>query len=167
MSLFPVWLFGYWMYKYQWHKNVSNISGYLFLIIGSIGLILSPEVRQLLSIPENEYLRRSVLGDNLDGVFFCLTFIGIYSSTKHVMFQSSALIKIIRYLAALTFSLYLFHMPLFGLFTWIGGEEPDTIFQRTMVIVGTFIVVMIVGTWCEKQKGYYRKLIERLFPAKS
>lgn len=108
--------------------------------------------------------RTAIIGDYIDGLFFSLNLI---SSTYILNILSKKLLKIkffIQYFAALTFCLYLFHMPLLRLFSGISpfNENPSSILNILFIFSAVSTVVIILGSMSEKSKKLYSVKITKL-----
>ena len=94
---------------------------------------------------------RNFMADYAYGVLF----------TLHLLFVPSLLINIekilfkwekpIVYFASLTFSLYLFHLPLMKMFAAC-FEDNSSFKSRFVVLFGTFLFVLIIGRYFEQKK---------------
>jgi hypothetical protein len=163
LSIFPAWIIGFLIYKYKFHRNIGWSFSVVATISGALGILFSPEIHNYFII-SGHYVRSTMIGDNLDALFFGFLFIGVYGIVRGVNFEIKPLGYLIKYFASLTFALYLFHRPLLAVFTLISGQTPEYLHQKIMVLAGPMVFVMIVGYWCEKKKHYYRKLIDRVIP---
>jgi peptidoglycan/LPS O-acetylase OafA/YrhL len=161
--LFPLWLIGYYAYRvhhqgeFKPNTHVANI----LLFFSAMLLVLSPQYREYFDYSIKGISRDSIFGDYLDAfaIFIHILMIPIVFK-KYGEF----LLKMGRYitfLAALTFSLHLFHQPLVRFFAGISPfiEKPGSLSNVAFVYLTTFSVVLLVGVPAERSKKHLNYLI--------
>ncbi len=62
----------------------------------------------------------------------------------------------IRALANVTFSLYLFHLPVLGFVEAVSPFDQGSIVHKVLLILAPLAVAFTLGKWCERQKGPIR-----------
>jgi len=165
LVLFPVWLFGYALFRMQMRLKQHFVFSYVkaCLAILTIGLIIfvGPQIREI-KTSISWLSRTSVLGDYFDAVIFV---IHLYYCPHLIHLFKPMLIRyenIIRWSASLTFALYLFHRPIIQLVAAVyDGSRESSIYRITMVVL-TFIIVATIGRWCEQNKYALKKYLHNL-----
>jgi len=163
--LFPIWLMGYFLYFAMHNDDLnhsnSNLKALLSLLALFAFIFLGPMVREFhVAIPFIS--RKELIGDYFDATLFCLH---LYFAPSALRYIKSILFKfesVIRWSAALTFALYLFHRPLIQLFGALSPVDVSNWIYRITMIVGTFLIVATFGHWCEKQKYILKKALNHL-----
>jgi len=165
LVLFPVWLLGFALFKYELLNKIEFKQSYYkaILSVSAIALIIfwGPEVRSL-DLPISWVSRKSVVGDYFDSVMFvihlyyCPHLIGLI---KPVMFKYE---NIIRWSASLTFALYLFHRPIIQLIAALHDGDKSNFIYRILMLIITFIIVATIGRWCELKKGVLKNNIKKI-----
>jgi len=76
-------------------------------------------------------------------------------------------VRLIRWLAGYTFTLYLFHLPIIKMFMvfFDMGHGHDTAFERAPVYALTFVLVYLIGNVVEHKKSTYRTWALYVFEA--
>jgi peptidoglycan/LPS O-acetylase OafA/YrhL len=157
-ALFPLWLLGYLAYQQTKRTTVSVMRSFAYFLSGLCLLLLSPLIRSL-DTSGFQILGEAVLGRYVDGFGFFLNLIGAFGLAKYGPPIKKSYCALIQKIAATTFALYLFHRPLIQLFTYIGPEDPASIYRRSLVIIGTLAVVFILSPFCEHLRIALRKRI--------
>ncbi|QTH63119.1 acyltransferase [Psychrosphaera ytuae] len=162
IALMPIWVLGFLLFK-SMNRNKNTGPIYSILSIASLVAIVwvGPMVRDVqFVIPWIE--RTSIIGDYFDAVLFC---IHIYFSPALLKFFDSFLEKYaqaIRFLGALTFSLYLFHRPVIQTIAALYSDHNNLIYKLSLIIA-PLIIVLTIGMWSEKQKYYIRTKLSHIF----
>ena len=164
--LFPIWLIGYGSFKLQ-SKYVLNhkpkISTTLSLSALLALFILDPMLRNDVRLNTGIINRPTLLADYCDAILISIHLIFItpvLTALKPTLFRFSS---IIRWLASLTFALYLFHRPLIQLFAVIGSDNPGSWETRFLVVGVTFLIIASLGHWCENQKHSLKRRLDHRF----
>lgn len=172
LLLLPVWLLGVWAYRECVRSRLSAEQG-LRLMLGSAAMYL---VFRLNDGPDNllalsrEWLGADVLYDKLAwsrkflssyliGICVALHFIGAAALAPHLKQVPELLERPIRFVAGLTFSLYLLHYPLlqfFAALTPVAGMQEH---RAAFVASGVLAVVGLVGAAIERRKGALKELL--------
>ncbi len=165
ISLLPVWYAGFWLYKIQknpFQLKVNKNLQVIFSIVSVLAIIyLSPVVREI-KIDTSSILRAEILGDYFDAIFFFfhLYFVPkLLSKFKLFIFKFE---NIIRWFGSLTFALYLFHRPIIQMNAAIFKDSLGILEYSLVMYLGTFLIIVTLGRWCEKQKITLKYAIEKI-----
>ncbi len=164
LFLFPMWLMGYFTYKFHQRYDNRLGSSKLAAIVSIIALLLllvaGPILKNHIGFTIPYIKRWALAGEYFDAITF----------TLHIMFAQSLVLffkKVIffmevpvRWLASLTFALYLFHVPLLNVLPLLYVEDESAISSRLILYTGTFIIIASFGRWCEKQKYPLKQYIK-------
>lgn len=157
----PIWGLGYLAYQLHSNKkwNFSPIFAIAIFLSSLIILAISPIYRELVKTDSHLFIGQDILSDYIDGIIF---FLHLMSTPYIVKKLSRSLIFIepsIGWLASLTFSIYLFHLPLIRL---TAGSSPFVTqissMQHISFVYGvTFLVIIVLGIPAEKSKKVIKK----------
>lgn len=161
--LFPLWLLGllaYWIHR-EFQRPQNKYSALFIFLASLFAIICSPIYREYFDYALPMVTRDSLIGDYLDGIFIFINILAAKFMLNIFSFAFFTIERPVRYVANLTFALYLFHMPLVRLFAKISpfSEAPGSAANIAFVYITTLLVVVLIGTPAEKSK---RKLKERL-----
>jgi len=169
LILFPVWLFGVATYHISIHLTLrKKIVQLLFLITIVLIIILT------------FYWDFSFLSDKFvfghaplyfssrfvfDWVYGALIAINILSvgSLDFFNFIPAVIEKSIKSLSAMTFSLYLYHLPLLIFIAAIVPYNKSSYLNVIPIIAGIVILVGILSQVTEKQRGNWKIFFEKIF----
>jgi len=161
---FPIWMMGVFIYYLLKKDNVSTrpISMSIISIVTAILLIIFiPWIKKNMSYsPEILITQRNILADYIYALIFSIHLITVSPLIHYFKIFLIRISKPISYLAGFTFSLYLFHRPLIQFFATF-SEDPSSVQNRILVILGTLIVVLVIGGWSEKQKYTIKTLLRK------
>jgi len=160
---FPIWLMGYYLFEKMLVGNgpkESILNGSLSILALLLLIFIGPIIREIeVAIP---YIsRKEVLADYFDAICFSLHIYFssiLLSKSRELLFKFE---KPIRWFASLTFALYLFHRPIIQLIGAVNFDNVESLYNRVLMILGTFIIVAIIGRWSEKQKFTIKLFIEK------
>jgi len=160
-ALWGGWLIGFFLYHLRHKISGSEISGLFLALLGFGLLLLSPRLRQYqFALPFID--RKNLIADYYDGLAFGLHLVGVHIVQGRVGAILSPIDRIVRWLGSITFALYLFHRPIIQLLAVVHVGTPDSWAQRIYLIGFTFLIVVTVGGWCERQKLPLRAALVRL-----
>jgi peptidoglycan/LPS O-acetylase OafA/YrhL len=159
LLLFPIWLFGVLAHRMS-RKPISERTAELLFLssfavsaaigLGNLGFIHGVNVNYLPPLfSQYDYLLGAAIALNLYAGSFL----------EFSLLQQT---KTIKYLAGMTFSLYLFHLPLLVL---CAAYFPDTwnVYTRgTLMVVIVLVSVAFLSRFTETQKGVLKKLFMRM-----
>lgn len=175
LLLFPIWLLGVWVYHRIRTRPVEPTGGWI-LFLGS--MVLYALFRQLDGPDRLLALTAQGLGDAfvlkqlgwskmflssyIAGLLVALNFMGAAALAPQLGRLLLPIEKPIRYLAGFTFPLYLFHYPLLQFLSTFSKKFLPAEAQRTVVLLGTLLVIWVVGAWAERQKAPLKQFWLRL-----
>lgn len=172
LSIFPIWLMGYYVFKIQKNIDYSKykllkacISLLCIVIIIKFGPLIRNNENLLI---QGMYIRPTVVGDYFEGLMFALHLIFVPALCQQLQNTIYFFEKPIRLLAATTFSLYLFHYPIIRLLTIVSPfNAPESWVQRVYIIGCTFIIIFLLSPWCEDKKYSFKKFFLKKFRVKT
>jgi peptidoglycan/LPS O-acetylase OafA/YrhL len=164
LALFPVWLFGYALFrmdiKHKGSFEFSYIKACLAILAIALIIFVGPQVRQI-DMTISWLTRTSIAGDYFDSIMFL---IHLYFCPHLISLIKPWLIrfeKIIRWCASLTFALYLFHRPIIQLIAAVYDGDQSNFVYRLLMLIITFIIIATIGRWCELRKGLLKNNIKK------
>jgi len=166
MILFPIWLLGYLAYHVHRGQllSISRNMAILIFLLSAIALAASPSFREIYSMRLGIIQRDSILGDYYDGIacFLHLLVVPVVAGAISPVLLAAR--KPIVFCASLTFSLYLFHLPLVRMFAGVSPfiSDPGSTINRLFVYGCTFAVVVMIGVPCERLKRPLNHFLRRL-----
>lgn len=154
LSLFPIWMLGFFVYRFGHGRTISQSRGVVVAGIGLVLLLISPFIRAMLPNYFGYDLlhRDGLMGDYVDAIAFSLHLYGVMCCDGWFERKLRGMSGTIRWFGSLTFALYLFHRPLIQLFAALPLAEPTAWLQRLYLLGGTFLVVATLGRRCELWK---------------
>lgn len=162
LLLMPVWLTGVLLHRWMIPLKplhalclflVSALAGLLFLWKGA-GIAIRELMRGFApELIESAQGSNQFVGDFILGVIVALNFLAA-ASLKHILLLKCR--SLIQYLASLTFSLYLFHLPLTVLI-WNGLQVRSVVAFLALLLGG----VWALGMLTERRTTWYRFLLSR------
>ncbi len=165
LLLLPVWMLGVGLYYLSNRIQIGNvIAGLLFVVPVIIYLVFRVDFAYQLAVLTSALFDVDTLGrlsysirflhDYVIGILFALQLAGALFLTRNIVFVIPVAIeRTIRYLAGMTFSLYLFHFPLLMLGT--------ALFNNGIVIVlMVLLVVALLAPITEGRKDDWKRLFE-------
>lgn len=168
LLLMPVWLTGVLLHRWMIPLNrlhalclflISALAGLLFLWKGA-GIAIRELMRGIApELIESAQASNQFVGDFILGVIVALNFLAA-ASLKHILLVKCK--RLIQYLASLTFSLYLFHLPLTVLI-WNGLQVRSVVMFLALLLGG----VWILGTLTERRTKWYRSLLSSALRSKN
>jgi peptidoglycan/LPS O-acetylase OafA/YrhL len=174
LLLLPLWALGVVTYRVVRANPIERQAGYLLAVCATLAYVLfiasgakaaldrvvldgfGPDAGAMLS-NSSEFLANYVTG-----LLFAGLLVGLAAAAQDFARPLQRLQKPIRYLAGLTFALYLFHYPLVYFLravTLAAHLEPAS---PVIVTVGTFVLVALLAPVTEAQKGNLRRLLARV-----
>jgi peptidoglycan/LPS O-acetylase OafA/YrhL len=165
LLLLPVWMLGVGMYYLGNRIQIGNvIAGLLFVVPVIIYLVFHVDIAYQFALLTSALFDVDTLGrlsysirflhDYVIGILFTLHLAGALFLTRNIAFVIPVAVeRPIRYLAGMTFSLYLFHFPLLMLGT--------ALFNNGIVIVlMALLVVALLAPITEGRKDDWKRLFE-------
>lgn len=179
LILFPIWLLGVRVYRWTKEQTIG-LAGGLSLFVGSI---LFYAIFRHVDGPAHLFtFTTQCLGENyvhklgwsqmflssyITGILVGLNFLGASALTSQFGRLLIPLERPIRYLAGFTFPLYLFHYPLLQFFAAFSKRFLPAETQRAVVLLGTILVIWLIGGWAERQKVPLKRFWMRLLNKRS
>ena len=175
LLLLPVWLLGIYVYKFGKRQSLSpGLSWVLFIGALIVYLVcLRVGLRQMFLDWTHEVLGRAFadewlvyskefLYSYLVGALTAINFIGFFGIARQVAPYLARGQLAIRFFAAYTFSLYLFHLPLLQFYAAIVPGELGSRLLQVTVMMTSLACVLALGAITELQKGRLRQQLDRL-----
>lgn len=169
LLLWPVWIFGVVAYNYSAKFTLSGKKA-MFLFITTLIAILILSFVWEFSVFENKFVfgaaplyfsSRFVF----DWVYGALIAINIFS--LNVISKNFAapefLNRVVKYLSSITFSLYLFHLPIL---IFIGAVIPynkSSYVQILPLLAGVVVIVALLSLITERQRARWKVVFGKLF----
>jgi len=165
----PTWLVGYAVYHVAQKYKPSATLSLLLFVVSWVGLLyIGPHIQvrfrhhfDLLTMPDNT--SGGVVAAYVEAICFAVNILAVDVLTRPVELLLAPFAKIIRWLAATTFALYMFHQPILSFFTvypvGTSYEDRSSLAQAALLIGGTFLVVATLGHFFERRKGPYKRFL--------
>jgi peptidoglycan/LPS O-acetylase OafA/YrhL len=175
LLLLPVWLMG--IYVHRFGRRPSLSPGYSWVLFAGAPIIylvcLRVGLRQICLDWTHEVLgtafadgwlvySKEFLYSYLVGALTAMNFIGFLGIARHVAPYLARGQLAIRFVAAYTFSLYLFHLPLLQFYAAIIPGESASRLLQAVIMMASLASVVALGAITELQKGRLRKRLDRL-----
>lgn len=158
LQLFPVWMMGVAAY----HINKTEICprwaavAIVTATILLLGILAGIDINGPFHIPATVPFRY------LSGAIFALNIIAF----RNLRLSADAggwLEKPIDWLAGMTFSLYLFHLPVAQFLTTVMPWPPKSPLTAVAIFGGTFLIVALLAEITERRKKAWRSGVSKLF----
>lgn len=179
LIMLPLWLFGVYLYKHR-PQNISTTIAIVmwlltliimyFLIAFDLKNIITKYITGSITNIFPYYAQLNLAGskyfafDYLFSLVFGANLIYSLEVCKKVSYDF-ALTKIgntIRFLANRTFSIYLFHFPLLGLFNALLPAMDNNLLRWSSILLATLVSIFILSTYTEQKKYIYSNIINSL-----
>jgi peptidoglycan/LPS O-acetylase OafA/YrhL len=169
MLLAPTWFIGYWLYHFAKKHSLRQHYAIVLWAISMTGLlVVGPQIEvhfrqqlDFLRIPDNSV--GGLLAAYVEALSFALNIFAINALSDKVELVLGLFAKVIGWLGATTFALYMFHQPLLSFFTVypVGQsfEARTSMAQAILLIGGTLLIVGTIGHLCEKLKHPYKRFL--------
>lgn len=164
LALLPIWLVGFVLYKAM-QKNTNSKHSFIRAVTSLLALLLmafyGPEIRGI-DFNSTVIQRKELFGDYFDALMFC---VHIYFSPPLLKLTYKVLEryeKSIRWVASLTFSLYLFHRPIIQTVAAINPYDNSHWLYLVALLFIPLAIVVTLGRWAEKQKYTIKNLLVKL-----
>lgn len=169
LILLPVWLFGVLAYHISQRMNFSNklllfLFGITALIIGMLTFYWD------FSFFSNQFpfgrpplfFSSHFVFDWIYGALVAINIgcIGAVSSTIKIPIVIE---RCIKYLSSITFSLYLYHLPILVFIAAFVPYNKSSYLQVTVILIGLIVIVGILSAITEKRRKYLSSVIEKIF----
>ncbi len=162
--LLPIWMMGVAVYKI--HRRNFQVHPAICFIIFAISLILllfSQQYREAFEFKASWLSRNCMIGDYIDGILFSIHLLVLPQTIRYFKYPLNLLEKPIVFFASLTFSLYLFHLPIIRFLGVISPFEEVSSWQQVLYIYGvTLLTVIVIGRPIERSKYKLKLYLQRL-----
>ncbi|MEA2756782.1 MAG: hypothetical protein QOJ54_3071 [Aliidongia sp.] len=170
----PLWVLGVATYKLVAAGGVRRRPGYLLVGTALVGyilflttgakLILDQMVAGSLGADARPWLSNSAefLSNYVTGILFATLLVGLAAIAADFAGPLYRFQKSIRYLAGMTFALYLFHYPLVYFLRAVVLATHLERLSAPIVTGGTLIAVALLAEVTETQKDNWRRFLARL-----
>jgi peptidoglycan/LPS O-acetylase OafA/YrhL len=159
LSLFPIWIAGFVVYHIGLRNPLATRTAWSGLAVTLfVFLVLVVLTTRLgLKIPRTIPVRYAI------AIWFSLNVLAVQVISKHFGPILQYTSRPIRWLAAMTFSLYLFHVPIAQFFSAIVPWPPSAVATRATMLLGTFVCVTLLAEVTERRKGQWRRVVRAIF----
>ena len=167
LILLPVWVYGVWAYNLSKRVEINKtIARILFFSSASMLIILTFvwdfSILSSSFDPRPPFYFSSQFG--FDWIYGGIVAINLFSMS----FMDSKLIlpvfvsNGIKYLSSITFSLYLFHLPMLVLLGALVPFDRSSYWQILLLLGGIIMIAALLAEITEKQRNYWKSLIGHL-----
>lgn len=171
LLLAPIWILGVVLHRWKYPTQISELSSWL-LFFGSLVAYwlfqhyqMTEYSKHLLAMLIGQHwmhemaFSRYFITDYLLALIVAANFIGI----RNIIFRFSSILlpfeKPIRWIAALTFPLYIMHQPLLQFFAAVINGDPAGYVFYTQVILCTILTVAVCGTYAERKRAQVKRYV--------
>ena len=163
-AMFPLWLLGFAIYKYNIKIQTNKFISLLLVVISILLLVVSPILKQYGSLGfyfpwGRGPFARALVHDYWVAFAFALNLISVKSLLDFDFSLNSGLVKIVRWLGALTFPLYCFHYPILCFFAAISFWNTSTVFAFIFESIAAIIIVICLTPITNLLKSYIRNVL--------
>jgi len=167
LLLFPIWVMGALLFHYGGRAQLNKVAAWLFTLLPLLLYVLYREYQGYVALGRWTYeligtdgisaLRYSnvFLNHYVVGGLFTLHLWGMMTLAQGLSLPDP-IERSIRWLAGMTFSLYLFHHPLLMLYASITK-------QGFIVVALTLVTILLLAPFTEGRKRQWRRWIESFF----
>ncbi len=159
LALFPIWIGGFALYHMSRTRLMTP--GWGLLLFGAT--ISVPLLMLAQTIHSGPHMGNSLIVRYAVALVFALNIIAVQSAGGYFSGLLKSLEKPINWFAGMTFSLYLYHLPVAQFLTTTISWPPQALATRVTIIAGTFGIVILLALLTEHRKNIWRRLIARLF----
>jgi peptidoglycan/LPS O-acetylase OafA/YrhL len=162
LSLFPLWCLG--LAAYHIEKSTSMRPSIAILIF--LATVAAAAGLAILALKRDFVLTTGYPVRYAEGFVFFLNLLALSAVPSTITFISR-ISRPAEWLAGLTFSLYLIHLPIAQFLTTISHWKPESIEARILMLIGTMTAVVLFAEVTERRKRSWRLAIASVFPAKA
>jgi peptidoglycan/LPS O-acetylase OafA/YrhL len=171
LLLLPAWAAGAFAFHAGKRYNYSGRSSLILFMATGIGMVMALVFQDALGLNNDPvgqpplFYSSNFVGDNLFAFivaahFFCCTLFAKHLSQN---FESFRVVKIIRWMAGHTFSLYLYHLPILLFVRAITKYDPDNHFEVLAALFMTLLIIVGLSKISEERYPALRTLLRRWF----
>lgn len=175
LLLWPIWMLGVFTWMLSQRITLSASQGVIcfflpFVIYVMIKVFaIDHSLMQWTAEMLNARKAQDVLGFSDEflisyvyGGLIAMNFLGFQALAPHLGKALAFFEKPIRAAAGLTFSIYLFHYPLFQFFSAVLDPEMNLLLRNCTMFLGSLLIIIVVGQFSERKKPFFRKQLQRL-----
>lgn len=177
LLLAPIWWFGVLVYRYRPWYGIGEGTGWALWAGSALAVVLFQafDIGAVLSqvthgvIGEWLYVRlhfsKHFVGDYLLALLIAAHFVGFRRVAGRFAGALDAVSRPLRQAAGLTFSIYLFHLPLVFVAAILLKPLPPGGFKFALLIAAVLAVIVPLGLLTEHRKDDLRRWLARVLPA--
>lgn len=175
LLLLPVWLLGVLTWHISKRLSLSLAAGIvLFLVPIEIYILIKHyELDKLAFTTTKIWLGTDDVGGAIGfsdeflisyiyGVLIAMNFLGFQALGPYLGKLLNVFEGPIRFCAGLTFSIYLFHYPLFQFFSAVLSEDMNLLLRNSLMFILSLLVIAVVGHYTERKKYVLRRILDKL-----
>ena len=151
-ALLPIWILGYLLYFVSL-KSINRKILYFGFVFSVFLIAITPHLA--IRLPEDNFgfyfpwgrgpFNRDLIEDYLSALFFAVNILCVREILKGTGLKNNRNIeRLIRWLGALTFPLYLIHFPVLAFFASISPWAKETWSNVVFISIFTFFLVIII-----------------------
>jgi peptidoglycan/LPS O-acetylase OafA/YrhL len=169
LLLFPVWIFGVLAYNYS-YKITMGVRSATMLFIATLVLVCILSFLWDFSFFEDKFVFGSAplyfsSRFVFDWVYGALVAVNLFclNTVSESINIPAGIESVIKYLSSITFSLYLFHLPVL---IFMGAIIPynKSSYVQTITLLGTVLtIVALLALLTEKQRDHWKELFSNVF----
>jgi peptidoglycan/LPS O-acetylase OafA/YrhL len=168
LVLFPIWLLGVAIHRVRTHLSkamgwalfLGSIGGAIALLLTSLGPMLYWWMdRPIVHLIGDGYSRHLPL-KYATGLVVAANILGFAIIQHRISLQ--AIERPVRWLAGMTFSLYLFHYPLLHMYASALPGEVDSPVRAMALVTLTLVTVAALATVTERKKHVVRRILDSI-----
>jgi len=174
LILLPLWMLGVALSQYKFKRLEIAWPG-LALLFGSLALIWIIHISQI-DITLRSYLHHNIPGfwrlsnsqrfitDYVLAILFVVNLIGFSILPEWITHIILLIRSVIKYLAGVTFSIYLFHRPLTKAATELLPNHENSFWSAMLILLIISLIILFLGEFTERRKHVFRRIMDKLLP---
>lgn len=156
LLLLPIWIFGVAAYVLARREVVRPRIGFMLVVVSLIMAVLFAFLMRGTFGQQYVLAHTGLAARYIEGTIFSINIIGFGTICSFFSPVLMLMAKPVRYLAGMTFSLYLVHVPLAQFFAAMSHLPPGSISGRILVFGGTFFAIILFSHVTERRKRLWR-----------
>jgi peptidoglycan/LPS O-acetylase OafA/YrhL len=157
--VFPIWIGGFLLYRFNANRSLpQTLSFGLFAATIAIPLALLA-----MTVHSGLHMTNSYATRYATAIVFALNIAAVQNIGGYFGRALRTFERPIAWCAGMTFSLYLFHLPVAQFLTTLVPWAPQTAATRLVIVGGTFLIVALLAALTERRKSAWRDRIAKLF----
>jgi peptidoglycan/LPS O-acetylase OafA/YrhL len=166
-ALLPVWLLGFYLYRYGGHFKLGLGASLLALLVSATLLLELPAISSLFPVDNwGHYfpwgrgaINRNLSADYLAAGIFAVHLLAARQVANHLKHPFKRAEPVIRWLGSLTFPLYCFHFPALCLFRALSPWPEDSWQNAVFLATAVFALTALLTPLCDLFKVAIRNRI--------